>query len=617
MKVQASKVRGQEKDKSEWVLGCVVILLWLPFKDKVRTRVAIQLAILSGFVCFVPDCVLNLIDNFFQLTDTLGDFWSSLILIHVPQTFNKNNSEPSIMQFEPIEDKHIKILDVTLRDGEQTQGVSFTPAEKTHIAKALLSELKIDRIEIASARISDGEKLAVQAITQWAQEHDYGRQVEVLGFVDHDKSVDWIKSAGGLVINLLTKGSEKHCKGQLRKTLSEHLKEIDATIKYARQQDVLVNVYLEDWSNGYKDSPEYVYEMMRGLEGMEIQHIMLPDTLGVMAPNEVYNSFRDMKERFPWANLDFHPHNDYGLATANVLFAVYAGVESVHCTINCLGERAGNASLAEVVVALKDKAKVHLALDESKIYTLSKLVENFSGKWVSSNTPITGADVFTQTSGIHADGDKKGDLYHNPIFPERFGRNRSYALGKMSGKASLAQNLKTLGLNLSEENFKKVLDRVVELGDSKELITMADLPFIITDVLESVDFQRFNLKNCTIVSTTDLQAIATIKVEMLGQTIDASGCGNGGYDAFMTAIKSILKDRDIECPQLVDYQIRIPQGGKTSALTEATIIWKSNGNSFKTIGVDSDQVMAAVNATQKMLNLVLLEKEKLVDQNAA
>ena len=462
-------------------------------------------------------------------------------------------------------------MDTTLRDGEQTQGMSFTPAEKTNLAKALLNKLKVDRIEIASARVSSGEMEGVQRTTSWAEEKGYLQQIEVLGFVDHTLSVDWILEAGGRVMNLLTKGSENHCTNQLRKTLDEHLREIRKTLAYARQRNVRVNVYLEDWSNGYRDKPEYVYEMLQGLKDEGIERIMLPDTLGVMSPDQVFDSMTDMQNRYPWASFDFHPHNDYGLGVANAMYAVKAGIRSIHCTMNCLGERAGNASLAEVAVVLKDQLDAELSIEEANLTPVAEMVENFSGKRLARNSPIVGEDVFTQTSGIHADGDKKGGLYHNPIFPERFGRNRSYALGKMSGKASLNKNLELLGIQLIDENLQKVLRRVVELGDSKKTITLADLPFIITDVLETHEEQRIQLLNCSISSGLNLNSVASIRILFDKREHNESGSGNGGYDAFMSAIKKILKNHHLQCPELLDYQIRIPRGGQTDALTESII----------------------------------------------
>ena len=249
----------------------------------------------------------------------------------------------------------VKIVDVTLRDGEQTQGVSFSQSEKVSIAKALLHSLKVDRIEVASAGISEGEREAVARINEWANGEGLLDRVEVLGFTDHKRSVDWIRGVNGKVMNLLTKGSEKHCTEQLRLTLDQHLDGIRKTVDYASEQGVTVNIYLEDWSNGYVDSPSYVFAMMDALKELPVEHFMLPDTLGVMSPEEVRASIGDMKQRYPHSKFDFHPHNDYGLGTANCMAAVQAGAASVHCTVNCLGERAGNAPLAEVCLVLRDK----------------------------------------------------------------------------------------------------------------------------------------------------------------------------------------------------------------------------------------------------------------------
>ncbi len=506
--------------------------------------------------------------------------------------------------------KKLLIMDTTLRDGEQTQGVSFTPAEKVHLAKALLQLLKVDRIEIASARVSSGEKEAVTSINSWAKQQGYIKCVEVLGFVDHTKSVDWIVETGGKVINLLTKGSEKHCREQLGKDLQQHLGDILQTVAYAKEKGLTVNAYLEDWSNGYRDSREYVYKMMDGLSDCGINHFMLPDTLGVMSPEEVFDNMKDMCLRYPDQQFDFHPHNDYGLATANVMAAVRAGVSSVHCTVNCLGERAGNASLSEVCVVLHDKLGVDLSIDETSIVQLSNMVETFSGKRIPANAPIVGDDVFTQTAGIHADGDHKGGLYKTKLSPERFARTHSYALGKMSGIASLTKNLQSLGLNLSVENQTKVLARIVKLGDSKEVITAEDLPFIIADVLESKNYHHIELMNCSITSGLDLESTVSIRVKVSGKVYQASGSGNGGYDAFIFAINKVLTKIAYTLPTLIDFEVRIPKGGNTNALTESIITWDCGDYEFKTRGVHSNQVFAAIAATLRIINLQLHEREK-------
>ena len=292
--------------------------------------------------------------------------------------------------------------------------------------------------------------------------------------------------------------------------------------------------------------------------------------------------------------------------------AARAGATTIHCTVNCLGERAGNASLAEVVVNLKDQLGVELGIDESHIVRLSQMVENFSGKRISDNAPVVGADVFTQTAGIHADGDQKGNLYHTQLRPERFARQRSYALGKLSGKASLIKNLERLDITLSDENFKKVLDRVVTLGDSKKTITSEDLPFIIAEVLESKDYDHIELLNCSITSGLDLESTASIRLRIDDEIFLSAGIGNGGFDAFMGAMHKVLAKQGIPLPDLLDYEVRIPKGGKTSALTECFITWDLGaGETMKTRGLHANQVFAAMKATIRMLNLQM-QKTKVV-----
>ena len=361
----------------------------------------------------------------------------------------------------------IEIMDTTLRDGEQTSGVSFVPHEKLMIARLLLEDLKVDRVEVASARVSDGEMEAVRMICDWAAARNHLHKVEVLGFVDGKTSVDWIRQTGCRVLNLLCKGSLKHCTQQLKKTPEQHFSDIKDTVYYAHSQGIQVNVYLEDWSNGMKDSPEYVFQMMDALQATPIQRYMLPDTLGILNPLQVIGYMRKMKKHYPKKHFDFHAHNDYDLAVSNVLAAVLSGVKGLHTTINGLGERAGNAPLSSVQAILKDHFEAITNIDESRLNEVSRVVESYSGIMIPANKPIVGENVFTQVAGVHADGDNKNNLYCNDLLPERFGRKREYALGKNSGKANIRKNLEDLGLQLDEESMRKVTERIIQLGDKK------------------------------------------------------------------------------------------------------------------------------------------------------
>ncbi|MCR4369434.1 MAG: 2-isopropylmalate synthase [archaeon] len=502
----------------------------------------------------------------------------------------------------------ITILDTTLRDGEQTRGVSFSSEEKLSLTKMLIKEAKIDRVEVASAKVSEGEKETVSAICAWAKTEGVLARIEVLGFVDKDKSVDWLCESGCTVLNLLAKGSKKHCEKQLRKKPEEHYADVKEVIDYADSKGVVVNVYFEDWSNGMKDSEDYVLDFARFLSKTKVNRLMLPDTLGVLEPTQVFEYVKKMKEVFPVSRMDFHAHNDYGLATANSLAAIREGITTVHCTVNGLGERTGNAPLAELVAVINDKTLHKTNVDESSLVRVSKFVERISGKKLPTNKPIVGEDVFTQTAGIHADGDAKGGLYANPLFPERFGRKREYALGKLSGKASLEQNLKELKVELTQEQKKLVLERVVSLGDRKETVTAEDLPYIISDVLKTPLERRVQILSCEVKSSLSGKPSAKLKIKFNGVAIEESSRGDGGYDAFMTALAKAAKKKGITIPKLTDYEVRIPPGGKTDALVETTITWNIDGKEYRTVGIDSDQVMAAIKATEKMLNHITAQE---------
>jgi D-citramalate synthase len=500
----------------------------------------------------------------------------------------------------------IELLDTTLRDGEQTSGVSFSPSEKLTITKLILTELLVPRIEIASARVSSGEFESVTKICNWAKQTDNLDRIEILGFVDKGISIQWIKEVGGKVINLLTKGSERHCRLQLKRTPEEHWADIRSEVLAAHEAGLSINIYLEDWSNGIIQSPQYVYDMVENLKDLPIKRFMLPDTLGIMNPNQVFEYCKRMVTRFPELHFDFHAHNDYDLATANSFAAGLVGIEGLHCTINGLGERAGNAPMSSVITVVHDMLKLKTGIDETKINKISHIVEALSGVMVPSNKPIIGDNVFTQCAGVHADGDSKNNLYFNDLLPERFGREREYALGKTSGKANIRKNLEALGIELNEEDILKVTQRIIELGDKKEMVTQSDLPYIVADVLKhNIQHDHVKVINYALNLSQGLKPTATVKLEINGSEYQQTAVGDGQYDAFVKAVKHIYKDNlNRPFPLLTNYTVTIPPGGRTDAFVQTTISWEFNGHAIKTRGLDADQTEAAIQATVKMLNII-------------
>ena len=497
-------------------------------------------------------------------------------------------------------------MDTTLRDGEQTSGVSFSANEKLTISKLLIDELSVDRIEIASARVSVGEFNSVNKVCEWARENRYSEKIEVLTFLDDGLSLNWINKAGCRVQNLLTKGSLNHLKNQLNQKPEEHFNKIQKILDKADKNKILTNIYLEDWSNGMKKSKEYVFSFLDFLSKTSIKRVMLPDTLGILTPKTTAKFISEITSKYPNIHFDFHGHNDYDLGVSNTLEAVKNGIKGIHLTVNGMGERAGNVALESTVAAINDFIpNIKVNIKENSLYKVSQLVSTFTGFRIPPNRPIVGSNVFTQTAGIHADGDNKNNLYYNDLLPERFGRKRSYALGKMSGKANVIKNLEELGVTLSEEDLKKVTRRVIQLGDKKQKITKSDLPYIISDVLDS-EGKKNNIKIHSYVLTHSkgLKPSTAISIDFYGEKIEENSSGDGQFDAFFNALKKIFKKKKMNLPKLIDYFVHIPPGSSSDAFCETIITWKNNSFEFKTRGFDTDQTVSAIKATEKMLNSI-------------
>lgn len=498
--------------------------------------------------------------------------------------------------------QNIEVMDTTLRDGEQTPGISYTADEKLVIAEALLKS-GIDSIEVGSAGVSHGEALAVRNITDWASAHGLAEKVEVLGFVDGTNSVDWLVRHGGRVLNLLVKGSEHHCSVQLRKTVEEHLGDIRRTVEYATGNNLSVNVYLEDWSQGIRDSKTYVMTLAGGLAKLPVKRVMLCDTLGVLNPEQTENYVRMMRDCCDM-QLDFHGHNDYGLAVANSIAALRSGASRVHVTVNGIGERAGNTNLATLVVAARDLFDMNSNVKERALAMLSDLVAGISGIAPAPNAPVVGQISAIQGCGVHADGDKKGKLYQNKLDPKRFGLKRSYDLGKTAGIASIEHNCKELGIEISPEQQRMLLAKVKELGDDKVAVTQADIILLLHEIFGAEE-NGVKLVNYEFALKKGAPPKVMLELSCNDRHLTAQSEGDGQFDAFIRALRTVWKDM----PELVDYRIGISRKGTSGALTEATITWRSGERLFTTRAVAPDQLVAAMNATVRMLNYVELRRQ--------
>jgi D-citramalate synthase len=502
--------------------------------------------------------------------------------------------------------RSVEIMDTTLRDGEQTSGMSYSASEKLTITKLLIEELKVDRIEVASARVSKGEFDAVNRITNWAKEKKILNKIEILTFLDNGISLEWMLKTGAKVQNLLTKGSLNHLTHQIQKTPKQHFIEISNSVNSAKREGISTNVYLEDWSNGMKNSKDYVFEYLDFLTQQPIERVLLPDTLGILSPSETFYFISEITNRYPKTHFDFHAHNDYDLSVSNVIEALKAGCHGLHLTVNGMGERAGNAPMASVSAVIKDfLPDIEININEESLYKVSKLVSTFTGFRIPVNKPIVGENVFTQTAGIHADGDNKKNLYFNDLLPERFGRKRKYALGKTSGKSNIKKNLVELGLTLNNDDLKKVTKRIIELGDKKERVTAEDLPYIISDVLNSADNKKkIIIKSYILNNSKGSNPWAEIEIEIEGKLFKEKTIGDGQFNAFMNAVKKIFKNNKLIIPILIDYNVTIPPESNSDAFCETLITWKNSNKEFITRGLDSDQTVSAIKATEKMLNII-------------
>ncbi|MEM4389584.1 MAG: 2-isopropylmalate synthase [Candidatus Micrarchaeia archaeon] len=485
--------------------------------------------------------------------------------------------------------RRVRILDTTLRDGEQTPGLSLTPEKKLLIARKL-DELGVDVIEAGSAVASAGERYAIKLIAT------EGLNAQIASFCrgltgDIDAALECDVDAVSIVIPT----SDLHITKKLRSTREKVLEMSNAAVEYAKRHGLVVEILAEDGSRTEIDYLRRVFGegIARGAD-----RVCVCDTVGVLNPErtrEVFGALAGLQ-----APLAFHGHNDLGLAVANSLAAVSAGAAELHACMNGLGERAGNAALEEIAVGLKffygiDSVKL------SKLSEVSAFVEGITGLRLAPNKPLVGKNAFTHESGIHVDGVIKSAETYEPITPELIGQRRRIWLGKHSGRHSVRHKLKELGVSTSEEQFEEIFRRVKELGDKGKEVTDADFQAIVFDVLGTAREGRVKLEELTATTGNKITPTASVKLRLNGEFKSAAGTGNGPVDAAINAIENALGGTGVK---LESYHVDAITGG-TDALVDVKIRLRKGDREVSASAAATDIVLASVEALIKGLNLLL------------
>jgi len=497
----------------------------------------------------------------------------------------------------------IKIFDTTLRDGEQTPGVNLNVNEKVEIARQL-ERLGVDVIEAGFAISSLGDFEAITAVSKIIRDAKVASLARTLE-KDIDRAWEAIKDAKMPRIHTFIATSDIHMKYKLKMTEEEVLDRVISMVKYARNYCDDVEFSAEDAS---RTRPEFLYRVVEEAIKAGATVINIPDTVGYAMPQEFGELIRKIKCNVPnidKVDISVHCHDDLGLAVANSLFAIENGAVQVECTINGLGERAGNASLEEVVMAIdtrKDYFKVEHKIDTTQIYRSSKLVSTLTGINVQPNKSIVGANAFAHESGIHQHGVLTEKTTYEIMKPESIGLSQNrMVLGKLSGRHAFEEKLKEMGYNLNEEQIKNAFQKFKDLADRKKDISDKDIEALVQEKVAKIP-EVFQLETYQISSGDKVVSTATISVKRNGNVYTEAATGSGPIDAAFKAMERAVGF----ALNLEDYSLKAVTGGK-DALGEVIVRVSKNGNAFIGRGVSTDIIEASVRAYLNAINKALSE----------
>jgi len=492
----------------------------------------------------------------------------------------------------------VRFLDTTLRDGEQTPGVSLGPEEKLSIARNL-DALGVQVIEAGSAMTSEGERRSIKEVAS------SGLNAEICSYVRALASdIDVALGCDVDSVHLVVPVSDLHIKCKMKSDRGSALRTAVEVTEYAKDHGLIVELSGEDASRADLDYLEGLY--MAGIDA-GADRLCFCDTVGVLVPEvagQIFSRLSTLK-----APISIHCHNDFGMATANTIAALKAGASQAHVTVNGIGERSGNASLEEVVMTLESLYKVDTGIKCKDLYQLSRMVSRMTGLPLAPNKSIVGENAFTHEAGIHVHDLLKDTSTYEPMHPETVGRKRRIVLGKHAGRASVELALKEFGISVTEDQLSEIVLRVKELGDKGKRVSDADLQTIVDTVLSTGKEPKARLKELTVVCGNTVTPTASIRVMLNGKEKLEAGTGVGPVDAAINAIyRAICGIADV---RLEEYHVDAVTGG-TDALVEVWVTMAMAARKITARGAGAAIILASAEAVLEGINrLMQLEEEKL------
>ena len=496
--------------------------------------------------------------------------------------------------------RSIRIFDTTLRDGEQTPGVSLTAEDKMEIARQL-SKLGVDIIEAGFPSSSEGEKKVVKDIAH------AGLTSKICGLsratkADINAAIDCDLD----LIHVFIPTSPVQMKYAVNLTPEQVLTSTVDSIEYVKKHGIKCEFSPMDATRS--DLP-FLKRVCKAAQDAGMDSLNVPDTVGIMIPKTTSQLIEEIK-KVVTVPISIHCHDDFGLAVANSLAAVEAGAAQVHVAVNGLGERAGNASLEEVVMALNVIYKYKTSVNTRLLYSTSRMVASLTGIFVQANKAIVGENAFAHESGIHTRGVTEKPLTFEPIKPELVGRTRKLVAGKLAGTRGIKAELEEIGIHPNETQLKEIVQRVKDLGDKGKMVTDADLLALTSAVMGEVIGEEKVVDLCDLAVVTGIKVIPTASVRLVldGKEYVAAETGVGPVDAVLKAIQKLTNN--LEKIRLSEYRLEAITGGSNAVAEVVIKVEDEKGNVVSARAAREDIVMASVEAMINGINKCLLKNRK-------